>query len=479
MKKVTMMILIGASVLGIFSSLAIAAELPANLTKILKQNAAFDLEYYPVGFWNYATLENHGQLLDENAVEEWSKAGFNVTQGPEFDASDPEQLKHMYKILEWADQRGMRLIMRDRRVQPWLSRRDKSFAQNPEWEKNFEKNIASMINDFKGRPGIFGFHIVDEPDGEEMFDGYYKAYSMFKKAAPQWHPTLNYYPGWPDYLDNVIDKYSDIESLCFDNYSQMKKGKDGVNYHLYMLRFFREKSWKHEIPFQVTLICVGHYDYMSPTYDTLRWQFNTAVCSGASAIHWYKYYLQQPISNYRSAPFDITWQKTQTYDDLRLLHTPFHRFYGDLFNRLVSTGTSFYPDSPDPYINSRGEIQSPGPGWKPNELISKISTQTANHPLMIGEFADIQGRRYVMVVNNSMTDSVKVSLTFPGEDVKTYSADWWDGQEKEGIAYTALGVGGQNRTKDGFKVWHWLAPGQETVYRIDSKLIRNSKIQLK
>ena len=478
MKKVIMMIVIAAGFLGIFSNPSAADELPANLAKILEKNASFGLDSYPVGFWNYATLEKHGQFMDENAVKEWADAGFTVTQGPEFDAGDPQQLKHMYKILQWADKHGVKLILRDRRVQPWLSRRDKGFAQNPEWTNDFEKNLAAIVSDFKGRPGIFGFHLVDEPDGEEMFERYYTAYSMFKKAAPQWHPSFNYYPGWPDYLDAIIDKHSEVEAVCFDNYSQMKKEKGAVSYHLYMLRFFREKSWQHEIPFHTTLISVGHYNYMCPTYDTLRWQFNTAVCSGSGGILWYKYYLQQPISNYRDAPFDITWQKTQTYNDLRLIHTAFHRFYGDLFNRIVSTGVSYYPKSPEPYINSKGVVQSPGPDFKPNELISKISTEQANPSLMIGEFADIQGRRYVMIVNNSMTESVKVGLTFPGEDVKTYSWDWWDGKEKEGIAYTAIGVGGQSRTKDGFRVWHWLAPGQETVYRVDSKLIRNSEIKL-
>ena len=84
-----------------------------------------------------------------------------------------------------------------------------------------------------------------------------------------------------------------------------------------------------------------------------------------------------------------------------------------------------------------------------------------------------------MVVNNSMTDSADVALTFPGEDVKTYSWDWFDGQEEEGIAYSAVGVlPGPTMTENGFKVWHQLAPGQEAVYRVDSSLIRYSVIDV-
>ena len=38
------------------------------------------------------------------------------------------------------------------------------------------------------------------------------------------------------------------------------------------------------------------------------------------------------------------------------------------------------------------------------------------HPLLLGKFADLQGRPYVMLVNNSQTRSVRVAMTFPGEN---------------------------------------------------------------
>jgi hypothetical protein len=93
------------------------------------------------------------------------------------------------------------------------------------------------------------------------------------------------------------------------------------------------------------------------------------------------------------------------------------------------------------------------------------------HPLLPGEFADLQGRRYVMLVNNSQTRSVRVAMTFPGKDVKVYS---WDcsGAEVEGPAYCA---DTPRHTDAGLQVWHWLAPGQEAVYRVDSERIRAAK----
>jgi hypothetical protein len=122
---------------------------------------------------------------------------------------------------------------------------------------------------------------------------------------------------------------------------------------------------------------------------------------------------------------------------------------------------TFYPD---PFGD--GQV------WTPNELVSEIKPDKEGHPVLLGEFVDIEGRRYVMLVNNSMTESVNVTLTFPGADCSIYSRDW-SGQEREGGAYAAERL---TRDADGLRVPHWLAPGQEAVYRVDSAAIRSAAI---
>ena len=88
----------------------------------------------------------------------------------------------------------------------------------------------------------------------------------------------------------------------------------------------------------------------------------------------------------------------------------------------------------------------------------------AKSPNMVGEFVDTKGQRYVMVVNNSMTDSVSVCITFPGQDARVFSWNW-SGQEREGPAYCGSAP---SRDKNGLTIGHWLAPGQEAVYRVQS-----------
>ena len=87
-------------------------------------------------------------------------------------------------------------------------------------------------------------------------------------------------------------------------------------------------------------------------------------------------------------------------------------------------------------------------------------------PLVIGEFADAHGQRYVMVVNHSRTKNVRVWLTFPGQEVRVFSWDW-GGQEREGNAYAA-GYERQTRDERGLTILHWLSPGQEAIYRVAS-----------
>ena len=94
------------------------------------------------------------------------------------------------------------------------------------------------------------------------------------------------YENWSDYLDAVVRK-ADVDFLCYDCYRQMKGQIDG---YFRNLRFFREAAWRNGVPFWTTLLSVGHFRYRCPSYDDIRWQFNTAICSGVNGILWFYYF---------------------------------------------------------------------------------------------------------------------------------------------------------------------------------------------
>ena len=186
----------------------------------------------------------------------------------------------------------------------------------------------------------------------------------------------------------------------------------------------------------------------------IRWQFNTTIASGANGILWFFYYMRAPFDNYRSSPVDQNWERTETYYNLKKAQMAFHRSYGDLFTKLVSTRVTFY-----------GKTYGGGKEFTADGLISGITTDTKDHPVLMGEFTDIEGRRYVMIVNNSMSESVHAGIEFPGKDIKIYTMNW-DGQEVEGTSQFSSDP--PEKSDKSLTVHQWLAPGQEVLYRVES-----------
>jgi len=443
----------------------------AALRSMLEKSASLGLDRFPIGFWSYTNLAEHGKYMDEAEVEEWADAGFTVTMSPSFDTANPDQLYHMRKLLAWAQKRGVKLIICDPRTYgPHHGDRTEVVAV----PADHAQKVAAAVADFRDSPAAFGFHIGDEPN-QYNSDAYFQSYRLTKAAAPKLHPFMNLlpywhgaegyvgYPTWGDYLDAAVRK-GNVDFLCYDCYAQMNPGTSGWDMYFENLRLFREAAWRNRVPFWTTILSVGHFRYRCPNYDELRWQFNTAICSGANGILWFFYYMRQPHANYRLSPVDENWDRTQTYYDLRRFQKGFHRHYGDLFLRLAPTRVTFYPTA-----FGGGEV------FTPNELVSELIADKDGHPLLLGEFVDREGRRYVMLVNNSTSESVRATLGFPGADVKIYSWNW-SGEEYEGGAYCADAV---QHTENSVRVGHWLAPGQEAVYRVDSEAIRKAEITAK
>jgi hypothetical protein len=427
-----------------------------NMRAMIEKSQSFGLGKYPISFWNYTHLTAHGQHMTQAEVEMWADAGFTVPQSSNFDPKKPEQVAHMRRILDWAHERGMRLIVCDPRCYAKRSPEGKLIPDD------YAAGVQAAVELFGDHPALFGFHVGDEPEADRKL-AFFESYRVQKQIAPHLHPFANLFPWylgvepragtdtWPNYLDEFVTK-STADLICYDCYAQMKPGFEGWDTYYKNLRLYREAALRNGIPFWNTILCTGHWRYRCPNYDEMRWQFNTTLASGAHGILWFFYYMREPRSNYRLAPIDEHWDKTQLYDEIRRLQKGFHRRYGDLFTHLASTRVSFYPE---PFGD--GEV------FSPNETVSRIHAGDKD-PLLLGEFVDLQGRKYVMLVNNSMTEPFRVGITFPGASTKVYSWDW-DGQEYEGGAYS---VNATERDETGLTIYHWLAPGQEAMYRVET-----------
>jgi len=439
----------------LFACSALAAqEVPANVKAIIAKTASFGLEKYPISFWNYASLGQYGEHFTEEEVQRWADCGFTVPQSPSFDPKNPAQVEHMKRLLDWAHKRGMKLIVWDPDCYA-----DKDLKQ-------YAKRVKRALDTFGDHPGLFGFYIGDEPN-YKWKDAFFRCSNLQKRLAPHLHPYLNllpYFPGiegragcdnWPDYLDEYVRR-SHADLISYDCYVQlMDPDNRGWENYYQNLRLYREAALRNGVPFWNTLLSVGHFHYRCPNYNELRWQFNTTVACGAGGVLWFFYYMRQPIANYRNSPVNELWELTPTYYNIRLVQQSFHHRYKDLFNHLVCTKVMFWPK---PFGGGRT--------FAPDGLVSGIWTDRGQQPVIISEFCDEKGQRYVMLVNNSMTNSINAVLTFPGKDVRVYSWDWY-GNRYLGGAYSGTDA---HRTENGLVIGHWLAPGQEAVYLVKSSL---------
>jgi hypothetical protein len=412
-----------------------------NMKAIIKKTESFGLKKYPISIWNYTNLKDHGEHMTEAEMQSLADAGITLPQGPSFDPNDRAQKKHMLKMLDWAAKRDMKLILWDPRCM------GQSDATGKKAKDGYREQVQAALKDFGKHPATFGFFIGDEGTN----DGIYECQRIQNEMAPHLHSFFNHLPAIAPEWDKYLDKYmqaSHSDILAYDCYMQMQMEGHGVGAYYDNLRIYREASLRHGVPFWNTALSLGHMMYRQPSRTDIRWQLNTSVASGANGMVWFFWYLPGAGLDTGIAPVDEFWEKTQTYDDMRHVQQRFHKVYGNLFNRLVSTRVSFYP-----------KAMGGGETWKANELVSGIwPAYDGDLPVLIGEFTDIEGKRYVMFVNNSQTKTDRVLTKFPLK-TKLYG---FGSEGKESL------VNDGKENSDGFvTAWLWLPPGGETIFRVE------------
>lgn len=408
---------------------------------------------FPIGFWNYVSLENQ----DASAVKEWKEAGMTLAMSPNFNSRVHSKNK-MIEILDEAQRQGITVILCD----------DRALWEGVDSdEAGYRRRFQEALDDFGSHPAVLGFSIGDEPGGRDHKDFMRacKAYIIQKEMAPHLSPfcnLLSWSIGMEPYINNlpwskVLDIYceqSDTDFLCYDCYFQMNPGHEGWDAYFRNLREYSEASKRYGIPFWTTLLSVGHFRYRCPKEDDFRWQLNTAIAHGAKGILWFFFYMGDAADNYRVAPIDEHWERTETFEWLSRVNRTFLKGHAEIIKDLELVK-----------VYHQGEAWGGVELFAPDNLVSEFKS-FYNIPLILSEFKDIDGHNYIMVVNNSQVESNKFEIEITGSKPELFKFDRHGSANKVKPEINIF-TNYESTNQDIVRFEQYLAPGQGELFRVD------------
>ncbi len=407
---------------------------------------------FPMGAWLCMDLE----MFSKKDVEHWRDCGLTLTFTPEYDP-DKHNKTRLIELMDYCAECGIRLIVCDKRTR-WTGASSDPVAYRKRFEEAYE--------DFGTHKATWGFYLGDEP-GLDAADDVISAYEIQLEVAPSLIPFVNYFPFWhptiEDVATSIFPRLTNMKNLCYDYYAQMRKVPvlDG---YFTQLRRFKEIADEHNSPLWTTLLSSAHWSYEEPTKNDFIWQINSAVVSGCSGILWYRFYsAKNTVTTYRNAPINLFGERSGTYTNLSEAIREFHLYYGDYFARLkleksYHCGTA-YGDYP---LLNVGD----------SDIVLKAEDLYAGLPVIVSFFKDENGDDYFAVMNNSKTDSARISITISTNAGKiTNIGNGIDITPTE--ITTALAIGGgketaeEDKISDSYENITWFGPGQMNLYRVE------------
>lgn len=340
-------------------------------------------------------------------------------------------------LLDACHKHGIKAILFDPRV-------------TPNWDQPFDSKKANevlpeLIQKYNNHPALYGYHLKDEPDGNQLAE-LGKSTKLINELAPGKWAYINLPPGMGDwYADTYLQMFADLCKplvISYDNYAIGETGTFSYGYWANMWDI-RKAALRNSLPFHTILLSAAHFNYRVPTDADLRLQVYGALAYGARGIAYYKIrsrvldLLGAPdLGNFRQAPLDEFDEKTAMYPVMRNL------------NRQLAniTATLLQLRSDDVY--HVGEVPERNHAVTSGSLVKSLAAGTG---FIIGDFTHQRdGSRWVMIVNKDLKNSAFCRPEFhvPPKTVKYVSP-----------VTGKLGV---------FPApWYALAPGQGVLLKLE------------
>lgn len=290
------------------------------------------------GFWNYAPF---GVIENKSAVKDWADVGANIPMSFIFDYKKDSK-DEMIELLDECQKFHLKLIISDTRT---------LFSNLRNMDKeSFRSLVKAAFDDFGHHPAAFGFYIGDEPSPLET-DLFIDAVKIVMEETPGLVPFGNLLPyfGYSDESKKNLEKHSlilekilketNIPVIGYDQYTQLfddySDQKEGLNSYFVGLKQYNDICKKYDVPFYMSLLSVGHWQYRVPTEDDIRWQMSTAFAHGARGVIWFYFYQNDHDYSYRLSPFtNFGLLKTPMFDVVKREQYLFKQANEELLNKM-------------------------------------------------------------------------------------------------------------------------------------------------
>lgn len=357
---------------------------------------------YRTGAWNYVPL---GMYDDESSVKDWHDLGLNTPMLFHFDLEAGNKKEDVLRLMDICARYGMKVYVNDKRARMWTL---KELG-----EEKYRAGLKAATEDFASHPAFMGFYIGDEP---LYYDYEYlsRAYKLCLEYAPDSVPFANLTTSLSMHRADMtreehaalVEKLivdGGIKALGYDQYIQCavcRREQCIENEYFPDLRYIGELCRKYNVLFYHCPLCVGHWMYVTPDDDLIRWQFSTMIANGVEGFMWFMLYRFEEPNSYRLSPIQ-DGVRTEMFERIARIHREFFMHFADYLSQVKLDK-----------VWGVGQKLYGYPAFKPNKELKKVGYIVEDQPLTVSRFVDDDGNASYLIVNLSQTTPTCLDLEF-------------------------------------------------------------------
>jgi len=346
----------------------------------------------PGPFTVFGWVSPPASITTDARIAELAGAGMNLAMTA---WNDSGRLADNLRRLDLAAAQGMRCLI-------WDARFDRFDVLDPDSPEGGAL-LDTIVADYRGHPGFFGFALGDEPP-RTIWPLLARIYAGLRQRDPG-HPVWNNLLGpgafpdrasWERYVTDYLEQVRP-GILCDDHYEFLISGNRGQ----FVENAASLNAWAREagLPFWSIVLLVQHGLNRGITPGELTWQISMLLAYGARGIGYFAYWTPAPDTVWNWKPAIITYEgeRTAWYPFVAALNQR-ARPAGETLAGLTWLGTEH-----------AGSTPVGGTPFAPDGLISAVEGRAA-----LGHFVDGSGTRHVLLVNSDSLAARTVGLSVNG-----------------------------------------------------------------